>query len=141
MRRLFLLFVLCLGAGWQAAWADLVVIVNARSGVAAMTRNEVVHIFFGRNRLFFNGQEAHPVDLQGKHPVRLDFYRRLVGKELAEIDAYWSRQQFTGGARPPVQLESSADVLEWVATQPGAIGFVELPHADARVRVVYDFAR
>ena len=33
--------------------AELVVVVNARCGVAAMTRNEVVNIFFGRSRQFF----------------------------------------------------------------------------------------
>ncbi|MFV0372218.1 MAG: hypothetical protein ACK5JI_11375 [Azonexus sp.] len=139
MRRFFLLFALCIGSGWQVAWADLVVIVNARSGVAAMTRNEVVHVFFGRNRLFFNGQEALPVDLQGNHPLREQFYRLLVGKELAEVDAYWSRQQFTGGLNPPLRVKSSEEVLDWVASRPGAIGFVELSRADARVRVVHDF--
>ena len=141
MRHLFLCFALCVGSGWQSAWADLVVIVNARSGVAAMTRNEIVHIFLGRNRLFFSGQEAVPVDLQGDHPLRAQFYRLLVGKELAEIDAYWSRQRFTGGVSPPVRLHGSEEVLDWVANRPGAIGFAELSRTDARVRVVHNLSR
>ena len=73
MRRFFVYFfaLCCLACpGW--AVADLVVVVNARSGVAAMTRSDVINVFFGRNRQFFNGLEAMPVDLEDTHPVRAE---------------------------------------------------------------------
>lgn len=139
LRRLFKVFLIlltCLGSG--VAVAELVVVVNARNGVAAMTRNEVINIFFGRNRQFFNGVEAMPVDLEDAHPKRAQFYKSLVGKDLSEINAYWSRQIFTGGMQAPPRLASTEDVLKWVAARPGGIGFVELSRADARVRVVYE---
>jgi hypothetical protein len=118
--------------------AELVVVVNARCGVAAMTRNEVINIFFGRNRQYFNGIEAQPVDLSDTHPDRLRFYGLLVGKELSEINAYWSRQVFSGRMQPPAKVGSAEEVLKWVVSHPGGIGFVDLAKADARVRVVYE---
>lgn len=121
--------------------ADLVVVVNARNGVAAMTRNEVINIFFGRNRQFFNGIEAMPVDLEDAHPKRARFYSLLVGKDLSEVNAYWSRQIFTGRMQAPPRLGSTEDVLKWVVANPGGIGFIELSRADARVRVVYELNR
>jgi hypothetical protein len=129
----------CLGPG--LAVAELVVVVNARNGVAAMTRNEVINIFFGRNRQFFNGVEATPVDLDDAHPRRTEFYKLLVGKDIAEINAYWSRQIFTGRMQAPPRLSSTEEVIKWVVANPGGIGFVELPRADARVRVVYELKR
>lgn len=123
----------------EGAQAELVVIVNARSGVAAMTRNEVINIFFGRYRQFFNGLEAQPVDLVDGVPERSRFYAALVGKDLADVDAYWSRQIFSGRMRPPARVASAEDVIKWVATHPGGIGFVDLNKADARVRIVYEF--
>ncbi|OMG52584.1 hypothetical protein BJN45_14995 [Azonexus hydrophilus] len=139
IRRFLKLLMLCLGClGSGAVMAELVVVVNARSGVAAMTRNEVINVFFGRNRQFFNGLEAMPVDLEDSHPKRLQFYKTLVGKDLSEINAYWSRQIFTGRMQAPPRLESTEEVLKWVAARPGGIGFVELSRADARVRVVYE---
>lgn len=137
--KLFLLVLFCLASA-QAS-AELVVVVNARSGVAAMTRNEVINIFFGRNRQFFNGLEAKPVDLEEDNPRRADFYRKLVGKEPAEINAYWSRQVFTGRMQAPQRVGTTEDVLKWVAANPGGIGYVELSRADARVRVVYELMR
>ena len=123
----------------EGAQAELVVIVNARSGVAAMTRNEVINIFFGRYRQFFNGLEAQPVDLVDGVPERSRFYAALVGKDLADVDAYWSRQIFSGRMRPPARVANAEDVIKWVATHPGGIGFVDLNKADARVRIVYEF--
>lgn len=120
--------------------AELVVVVNARLGVAAMTHNEVVNVFFGRNRQFFNGVEAEPVELPENHPERARFYRLLVGKDLSEIRAYWSRQVFSGRMQPPVQVNSSEEVLKWVIAHPGGIGVLDLTRADARVRVVYELA-
>jgi hypothetical protein len=134
--RLLIFFFGVLGAG--QALADLVVVVNARSGVAAMTRNDVINIFFGRNRQFFNGLEAQPVDLDDAHPHRQLFYQHLLGKDLSQINAYWSRQVFTGRMQAPPRLSSSEEVIKWVAGRPGGIGFVELSRADARVRVVYE---
>lgn len=100
--------------------AELVVVVNARCGVAAMTRNEVVNVFFGRNRQFFNGVEAQPVDMPDSHPDRARFYRALVGKEVSEVNAYWSRQVFSGRMQPPTKVNTTDDVMKWVSSHPGA---------------------
>jgi len=137
--KVLLILLTCLGP--VPALAELVVVVNARNGVAAMTRNEVINIFFGRNRLFFNGVEALPVDLEDAHPNRAQFYKLLVGKDVSEINAYWSRQVFTGRMQAPLRFSSTEEVIKWIAANPGGIGFVELPRADARVRVVYELKR
>lgn len=119
------------------ASAELVVVVNARAGVAAMTRNEVANIFLGRYRAFFNGLEAEPIDVEDRNPERARFYSLLLGKNLSEINAYWSRQTFSGRVRPIARAASADEVLHWVASHPGGIGFVDASKTDARVRVVY----
>lgn len=142
MRRLRFLLLLLLtslvGGLPILARAELVVVVNVRSGVAAMTRNEVVNLFFGRSRQFFNGLEAQPVDLVDSHPDRARFYQALVGKELSQVEAYWSRQVFSGKTQPPPRVASAEEVVKWVLGNPGGIGFVDASRVDARVRVVYE---
>lgn len=141
MKRLLirLLFVACwLLLPVEHAFAQLAVIVDARSGVALLTRNEVMNIFLGRYRQFFNGQEAEPVDLVDSNPDRQRFYQALVGKSVDEINAYWARQVFSGRIRPPFQLASQDEVLKWVTSHPGGIGFVDLSKVDARVKVVFE---
>lgn len=122
------------------ATGSLAVVVNARCGVAVMSRNEVINIFFGRYRQFFNGREAQPVDLVDGHPVRGQFYRRLVGKDLADINAYWSRQVFSGRMQALNKVASPDEVMKSVAANPCGIGFIELTKADARFNIVYELA-
>lgn len=143
IRRLLLLCVMSWLLVQPAAEvrAELVVVVNARCGVAAMTRNEVVNIFFGRSRQFFNGIEAQPVDMLDSHSDRARFYNALLGKDLSEVNAYWSRQVFSGRAQPPAKVGTPEEVLKWVVSHPGGIGFIELSKADARVRVVHELSK
>ena len=118
--------------------AELAVVVNVHSGVAVMTRAEVINIFFGRNRQFFNGLEAQPVDVVDTHPDRARFYGTLVGKDLSDVNAYWSRQVFSGRMQPLPRVGGGEEVLKWVISHPGGIGFVDQAKVDARVRVVYE---
>ncbi|PKO85767.1 MAG: phosphate ABC transporter substrate-binding protein [Betaproteobacteria bacterium HGW-Betaproteobacteria-12] len=122
------------------ATGTLAVVVNARCGVAVLTRNEVINIFFGRYRQFFNGREAHPVDLVDGHPARGQFYRRLVGKDLSEINAYWSRQIFSGRLQALNKVATPEEVAKWVAANPCGIGFIEQAKVDARFNIVYELA-
>lgn len=138
VRFRLLCFVLGLLLSTGEVLADLVVVVNVRSGVALMSRNEVINIFFGRYRQFFNGVEAQPVDLVDSNPDRARFYAALVGKDLSDVNAYWSRQVFSGRMQPPPRVAGTDEVIKWVSSNPGGIGFVDLSKADARVRVVYE---
>lgn len=144
MRRLVFCLALLLAhlLGWVGglAQADLVVVVNARSGMAVMTRNEVVNLFFGRSRQFFNGLEALPVDFTDGHPQRARFYQELVGRDIAQVDAYWSRQVFSGRMQPLPRVTSAEEVLRWVVSHPGGIGYLDSSMVDARVRVVHELS-
>ena len=133
-----MLLVGCLCVASGLARAELAVIVNIRAGVATMTRNEVINIFFGRSRQFFNGNEAQPVDLLDSHPDRARFYQLLIGKDLTQVDSYWSRQFFSGSVRPPPKLASSEEVIKWVSSNAAGIGYVDASKVDARVRVVLE---
>lgn len=120
------------------AMADVVVVANPRSGVEKLSRDEVINIFLGRFRQLPSGLSAQPVDLPAGHPDKAVFYLRLVNKDLAEINAYWSRLVFSGRTTPPVQAKSADDLLEFIAKTPGAIGYIERAKADSRVKLVFE---
>jgi ABC-type phosphate transport system substrate-binding protein len=122
------------------AAAELVVVVNPRSGVERLSRDEVVNIFLGRFRQLPSGQSAHPADLPATQPERALFYRLLVNKELAEINSYWARLVFSGRTVPPAQTSGNDDLLKWVGATTGGVGYIERAKADGRVRIVYELA-
>lgn len=123
-----------------SAWADLVVVTNARSGIDQMSREEVVFVFMGRWRQLPSGMRAMPVDLPTDSSERAEFYRQLVNKSPSEIKAYWSRLMFSGGARPPVASQNQEEQIRILSSTPGAIGYLERSAVDSRVKIIFDFA-
>lgn len=120
------------------AMADVVVVANPRSGIDRLSRDEVINIFLGRFRQLPSGLSVQPVDLPATHPEKATFYLRLVNKDLAEINAYWSRLVFSGRTEPPVQAKSTEDLVEFIAKTPGAIGYMERSKVDGRVKLVFE---
>lgn len=118
------------------ALAELAVIVNPQSGVEQLTKSQVINIFLGSHRELPSGLPARPIDLPANLPEKTQFYRSLVNKDLDQMAAYWSRLVFAGSTLPPVQANTQQDVIQYVAANRGAVGYVERKSVDARVRVV-----
>ncbi|HQT25033.1 MAG TPA: hypothetical protein PLK99_00350 [Burkholderiales bacterium] len=120
----------------SAEAGELIVIVNAESGVSHLTRSQVINIFLGRNREFPNGRPAVPVDMPAGNPTKALFYRVLVNRDLDQMAAYWSRFVFAGSTAPPLQAKSEQDVIKFVSTHPDAVGYLEGSLSDNRVKAV-----
>lgn len=138
MRRpLLTLALLCLLA--LPAWAeDLVVVVRAGSDIPQLSRNDVVNIFLGRFRELPNGQSLAPYDLPPNSWERSVFYERLLNKTRAEISAYWARLIFSGRVAPPKVADNADRMLEILAADTYAIGYLDRDKVDRRVRIVYE---
>ena len=117
----------------DVAAEELVLIVNRDSGISALSREQARHLFLGRVKMLPSGARANVVEVE---PLRASFYRRLLGRDIAEINAYWARLQFSGRTQPPLRVADSAAAISRVAQDPDAIAFVDLVPDDPRARVV-----
>lgn len=116
---------------------ELVVVVNAGSGVGRLNRDQVINIFLGRLRQYPSGLAAEPIDQPGSSVLRQQFYRLLVEKEVAEIDAYWARLIFSGRTLPPQRAKDGEDVHRLLAAKPGGIAYIERSEVTSRMVVVH----
>ncbi len=120
----------------QAASAQVAVIVNPKSAVAAMTQEQVAAIFLGKSATLPSGATAVPADLPEGSATHELFYSKAAGKTSAQVKATWARLTFSGKATPPKELGSAADVKKHVAANPDAIGYIEKSAVDGSVKVV-----
>jgi ABC-type phosphate transport system substrate-binding protein len=120
----------------QAASAQVAVIVNPKSPVAAMTQEQVAAIFLGKSATLPSGATAVPADLPEGSATHELFYSKAAGKTSAQVKATWARLTFSGKATPPKELGSAADVKKHVAANPDAIGYIEKSAVDGSVKVV-----
>ncbi|MFC7421423.1 hypothetical protein ACFQNF_16275 [Iodobacter arcticus] len=126
----------------HSAWGgDWVVIVHPNSGVAQLSKGEVINIFMGRYRKFPSGQSAIPLDVIYPVSGREHFYRDLLNKELAEVDSYWARLKFSGQVSPPLVVESSDEAIKMVASNINYIAYCDKAKVTDKVKVVFDFNR
>lgn len=128
------LFLLTLALG---AHADPVV-VNVRANIGAISKQDVINIFLGPYRGLPNGELAQPINQHESNAIRDDFYRLLVNKRAHEIKAYWSRLMFSGKIKPPIETESSQEVVALLLKSNRAIGYVDRKEVDNRLRVVLE---
>lgn len=129
MNRISLLAVAALACAGTAQ-AEIVVIVNPNSAAAAMTAAQVADIYLGKDT------SLTPLDLPTSSASRGEFYKKVAGKDEAQIKAIWARLVFTGKSQPPKELSSSSDVVKRVAANANAIGYVERSAVDGSVKTV-----
>lgn len=119
--------------GAAAAANGIAVIVNPDSGIDSISREKVSHLFLGRIKHLQPGMPALVIDTL---PLRQAFYQSLVRRGIPEIDAYWARLRFSGRTQPPLQIEDAAVVIERVARDRNAIGYINGALVDSRVKTV-----
>lgn len=133
--RLPLLLALCLLVlpFAETARADIAIIAHPQQAGLSLQERDLINVFMGRYRRLPSGSSALPADLQ---PLKERFYRRLIGKDQAQVNAYWARLVFSGQASPPLQLGSAGEVVEFVLRNPGALGYLEAADVPDGVPVI-----
>lgn len=116
--------------------AEVAVVVSAKSAVGSLTPEQVSAIFMGKNNAFPGGGTAVPIDQSEGAAPRAEFYSKVVGKDDAQMKAYWSRIVFTGKGSPPKDFANSAEIKRQLASNPNAIGYIDKAAVDATVKVV-----
>jgi hypothetical protein len=133
MKKILPLFLLILLLPINAI-ADLVLIAHLHAPVNSISRDEVINIYMGRLRRFPTGESVQPVD----GPDKAQFYRLLVNKELADINAYWARLVFSGRTSPPRTFDQSTAVVDYVSENPDAVGYIQRTELNPNVKVILE---
>jgi hypothetical protein len=109
-------------------WAeDIVVIVNPTA--APISKGQLVDLYLGRSDAWI------AVDQAVGSVIYVEFYKKLTGRDSAQIMAIWSQILFTSRGVPPKQLPDSAAVKKAVAANPKAVGYIEKSAVDASVKI------
>jgi len=112
------------------------VIVNNSNEVTALTRSEVSNYLLKKRTNWSNGSNIVPVDLGSQSAVRAAFSVDVHGKTISQVRSYWQQSVFSGKATPAQEMNSDADVINFVKNNAGAIGYIS-SGADAQgVKVI-----
>jgi ABC-type phosphate transport system substrate-binding protein len=102
----------------------VVVIVNSANPASTMRREQVAKIFLRQIAAWDDGEEILPVDQIERSPVRVAFTRDVQGLTVRALKMYWQKRIFSGDESPPPERVTDSDVLTYVRSNSGAIGYV-----------------
>lgn len=121
--------------GEGVAPAIAVIVGRGAASTGAISQTLVLGIFARKRQLWNDRSTIVPVNLPVAHTLRRNFSMWVFKKTPEEMQDYWSERYFHGVLPPPV-LASEEAVMRFVASTPGAIGYVSVCSVDKRVEVV-----
>jgi len=104
--------------------APFKVIVHAAHPGDAIPRAVLADIFLKKASYWGNGDPIDVVEHSIQSELRAEFSREMLQMEPGAVMAYWHGLLKRERVRPPAVKTSDAEILEYVASHSGSIGYV-----------------
>ncbi len=136
-----LIFIICIvsffvGTAHVVHAGSFKVIVNNSNSVSSMTRDQITAIFLKKNTSWKSGIKIVPVDLPKSSATRESFSKEVLGKNISSVNSYWQQRIFSGRGVPPLKKGSDGEVVAYVKSNSGAIGYVSSSASTEGVKVI-----
>jgi len=126
---------LWLGNGKALAQDQIAVIISSQAPSMPLDSATLRAIYLKKIFLNDRGDALIPVNLPAKHPLRQAFTRVTMHMSDSQLRSYWNRRYFQG-ISPPYVLASQEAVVRFVASTPGAVGYIHPCYLNASVRLL-----
>lgn len=106
----------------QARAGEIVVIGN--SNVPKMDAVTIQKIYTGKF-VTVEGINVTPVSVKPGMAMRIRFLQDFLAQNEEKYTAYWTVRRYIGKGVPPKEFASAAEVINYVQTTPGAVGYID----------------
>jgi ABC-type phosphate transport system substrate-binding protein len=138
MKKIFVLFAVLFALQFAtSARAQVLVIANPSVKAADIRKSDLRDVFTGNATSLPDGSRVVPILLKAG-AVHEEFLQVYIGKNDTAYRAGWRSLVFSGQASMPKSLDGDAAVVDFVAHNAGAIGYIgkATPHDGVKVLVV-----
>jgi hypothetical protein len=122
---------LCFGANVKAG--DVIVIGNAN--VPKMDVETVQKIYTGKF-ITVNGINVTPVSLKAGSTLRNVFLATFLNQDEEKYTGYWTVRRYVGKGTPPLELNDSEEMIHFINTTAGALGYIDETDLKENMNVV-----
>jgi hypothetical protein len=124
-RRLFLRWVPCaLLPAALPATAQSGVVVIGHPGLDHIDIVTLQRIYTGRV-VELGGVSLNPANVSAGNPVRARFLTVYLNQDEERYLAYWTVRRYIGKGVPPREFATASEVIRFVQSTPGAIGYID----------------
>ena len=108
----------------QQARADGGVVVIGHSGLERIDPTTVQKIYTGRV-VEVGGISVKPINASAGSTTRQRFLQVFLNQDDENYIAYWTVRRYIGKGVPPKEAASASEVIRYVQSTPGAIGYID----------------
>jgi ABC-type phosphate transport system substrate-binding protein len=114
----------------MAQSSDGLKLIGNNTGLSSVNKKQLNAIFQGSRSLWQNGEEVQVVMPSARTDFSEQFSLYALQRSYPALQKFWLGLVFQGRANAPVFLNSSAEILDYVKRNPGAIGMVKMPEKE-----------
>ncbi|WP_440874226.1 hypothetical protein [Thalassotalea sp. PLHSN55] len=105
---------------------------------SALSINKVRMLYRGKVKML-QGEKIELCDWSENNQIRSEFYQALLGKDIAQMNAYWASLSFSGKARPPkvIKDDSINSQLKWLSEKSSRIGYAPIDALPEAANVLF----
>lgn len=120
------------------ATEDIVVVASADAPFENLSEYEISNIFLSKSKYTGDGLRVMPIELASDGQKEW-FYEKISGKNLAQLNSYWTTLIFTGKGKPPKQYKKVQNLVGALKQNPEAITYISSSQVDPTMKVVFRF--
>ncbi|MFY8000512.1 MAG: substrate-binding domain-containing protein [Candidatus Kapaibacteriota bacterium] len=130
--------VLSIFAFSQNIQAQVAVIAHKSTPIGAIDNDKLLDIFTLNTKNWSDGAKITLLEIKGDSPSKARFYAAL-GTSFQDMQRLWLKKQFAGKGLPPTALATEDEIIQKVASTPGAIAYVSADKAPKDVKILATF--
>ncbi|MCP4111003.1 MAG: hypothetical protein GY749_36680 [Desulfobacteraceae bacterium] len=98
------------------------IIINDSVEAEAITRDDLKKIFLGK-KVKWNSNQSIKIAVLKEGGIHENFLRTYIQKTSSQFRYYWKKLLFTGKGIPPKSFTSEDEIINYVSSTVGAIGY------------------
>ena len=128
----------CLFIIWfsNSAIGEVVVIANNSVPQTTLSVQDMEMIFLGKMNKWDDGEKIRLAVLR-KGKAHEDFLKKYINKTPAKFSNYWKLIIVSGTGYPPKYFSEESDLIDYIESKKGSIGYVSKESLRNSVRVIH----
>lgn len=111
-----------------------VFIANASVTETSLSAEDLKNILLGNKTRWASGTVK--LALQPEGAVHAEVIKTYTQRSTDQYDTFWKKLVFSGRGTMPAKLKTDAEVIDYVAKNPGAFGYVASAPASGEVKTL-----
>jgi ABC-type phosphate transport system substrate-binding protein len=122
--RTVMLVLLLMAVSMASAWAADGVVVIGHPTVKRLDTTTVARIYTGRV-IEVDGVSITAINAHAGTSIRNRFLQLFLNQDEDKYTAYWTVRRYIGKGASPREMSTSSDIIRFVTSTPGAIGYID----------------